>query len=75
MELSKMAVLVSIWKTRSFLTSELSFMWYSLKHPAGQSDTVFSLEQDVENVKKKKTKTRAPAVCTTWLGGLWSSYI
>ena len=53
MELSKMAVLVCIWKTRSFLTSELSFMWYSLKHRAGQSDTGFSLEQDVENVKEK----------------------
>ena len=53
MELSKMVVLVRIWKIRSFLTSELSLVWYSLKHPAGQSDTGFSLEQDVENVQEK----------------------
>ena len=54
MELSEMAVLVCIWKMRYFLTSKLS-LWYSLKHPAGQSDTGFSstMEQDVENVKKK----------------------
>ena len=52
MELSEMAILVCIWKMRSFLTSELNSVWYSLKHPAGWSDTGFSLEQDVENVKK-----------------------
>ena len=28
-------------------------MWYSLKHHAGESDSGFSLEQDVENVQEK----------------------
>ena len=43
-------------KDQIILTSESSLVWYSLKHPAGQSDTGFSskVEQDVENVKKKK---------------------